>query len=467
MKDFVGRWRDVLMRIGTLPVSFLGVGLYRAWLSTFFRYEAFPTVGFFDYALFEGAIGVASFAVVACARRLVPLWRNRKLVRLTAVSMVGGSTLVVIACFGVPVAALKYAGLVLAGIGLALLILMWAEFFGSLNPMRVAVYYAGAIVLGECFKWVFTGLEPAHIAVFSVVLPLVSIDWVRRSMRRLPELDLPKPMGKPQLSEVPWKPVLLMGVCTLATGFGVLPDKPLVAGNIVGTVLMALFVFFGVLSSSKWFNFDTMYQLAFPFMTVGLLLIVPQFSLDSQTAAACYDAGYTMLSLLIVLVLSNITYRFGIAAAWLNGIERGIRYLVEALGWGAFALGSAFLTQEQMSALHIGIVAAVVVAFAVLFLSEKRLSAKWGINLKGDLGEDDVFSPGVLAMRVSDLSHDCNLSPREEEVLQLLARRETAAQISEKLFVAPGTVKAHTSRIYRKLGVRSREELYELFGQGE
>ena len=467
MKDFVGRWRDVLMRIGTLPVSFLGVGLYRAWLSTFFRYEAFPTVGFFDYALFEGAIGVASFAVVACARRLVPLWRNRKLVRLTAVSMVGGSTLVVIACFGVPVAALKYAGLVLAGMGLALLILMWAEFFGSLNPMRVAVYYAGAIVLGECLKWLFAGLDPAHIAVFSVVLPLVSLSWVRRSIRQLPEFDLPKPMGKPRLSEVPWKPILLMAVCTLATGFGVLPDKTLVAGNIAGTVLMALFVFFGVLSSSKWFNFDTIYQLAFPFMIVGLLFIAPQFSPESQMAAACYDAGYTMLSLLIVLVLSNITYRFGIAAAWLNGIERGIRYLVEALGWGAFALGSAFLTQEQMSALHIGIVAAVVVAFAVLFLSEKRLSAKWGINLKGDPGEDDVFTPGMLAMRVSDLSRDHNLSPREEEVLQLLARRETAARIAENLFVAPGTVKAHTSRIYRKLGVRSREELYELFGQGE
>ena len=67
MKDFVGRWRDVLMRIGTLPVSFLGVGLYRAWLSTFFRYEAFPTVGFFDYALFEGAIGVASLRAPPCA----------------------------------------------------------------------------------------------------------------------------------------------------------------------------------------------------------------------------------------------------------------------------------------------------------------------------------------------------------------------------------------------------------------
>lgn len=73
-----------------------------------------------------------------------------------------------------------------------------------------------------------------------------------------------------------------------------------------------------------------------------------------------------------------------------------------------------------------------------------------------------MFSPGVLALRVSDLSRDHNLSPREEEVLQLLARKETTTQIGENLFVAPGTVKAHTSRIYRKLGVRSREELYEL-----
>lgn len=467
MKEFVGRWKDVLARVGMLPVAFLGVGLYRAWLSTFFRYEAFPTVEFFDYAVFEGAIGVVSLLVVAFARRIVPLWCNRVIVRACAASMVGGSALVVIACFWLRAAPMKYAGLVLAGAGLALLILMWSEFFGSLNPMRVAVYYAGAIVLGECLKWLFAGLDPAHIAVFSVVLPLVSLSWVRRSIRQLPEFDLPKPMGKPRLSEVPWKPILLMAVCTLATGFGVLPDKTLVAGNIAGTVLMALFVFFGVLSSSKWFNFDTIYQLAFPFMIVGLLFIAPQFSPESQMAAACYDAGYTMLSLFVVIVMSNIVYRFGIAAAWLNGIERGIRYLAESAGWGVFALGSAFLTRGQMDVLHIGIVAAVAVAFAALFFTEKHLSAKWGINLKGDPGEDDVFTPGMLAMRVSDLSRDHNLSPREEEVLQLLARRETAARIADNLFVAPGTVKAHTSRIYRKLGVRSREELYELLGQGE
>lgn len=232
----------------------------------------------------------------------------------------------------------------------------------------------------------------------------------------------------------------------------------------MGTMLVAAFVFFGVLSSSKWFNFDTIYQLAFPLMIVGLLLIAPQFSLDSQTAAGCYDAGYTMLSIFIMIVLSNITYRFGISAAWLNGIERGIRYLVEAGGWSLFALTSLYLPQDAVTMVHLGIVAVVALAFAVLFFTEKRLSAKWGINLKQSPDGDDMFSPGLLAMRVSDLSREHSLSPREEEVLQLLARKGTSTQIEENLFVARGTVKAHTSRIYRKLGVHSRDELYELLG---
>ena len=46
-------------------------------------------------------------------------------------------------------------------------------------------------------------------------------------------------------------------------------------------------------------------------------------------------------------------------------------------------------------------------------------------------------------------------------------RKGTTAEIEENLFVARGTVKAHTSRIYRKLGVHSREELYELLGIAE
>jgi DNA-binding NarL/FixJ family response regulator len=50
------------------------------------------------------------------------------------------------------------------------------------------------------------------------------------------------------------------------------------------------------------------------------------------------------------------------------------------------------------------------------------------------------------------------LSPRELEVLHLIARGRTNKEIAQQLVVAPGTVKAHTSSIYRKLDVANRTE---------
>jgi ATP/maltotriose-dependent transcriptional regulator MalT len=49
------------------------------------------------------------------------------------------------------------------------------------------------------------------------------------------------------------------------------------------------------------------------------------------------------------------------------------------------------------------------------------------------------------------------LTPREVEVLALLARHLTNRQIAEELVISPATVKTHTLRIYRKLDVGGRQ----------
>lgn len=49
-----------------------------------------------------------------------------------------------------------------------------------------------------------------------------------------------------------------------------------------------------------------------------------------------------------------------------------------------------------------------------------------------------------------------NLSPRELEVLHLVARGLTAPEIASTLFVSPHTVKRHMANIREKLGVRSQ-----------
>jgi DNA-binding NarL/FixJ family response regulator len=51
------------------------------------------------------------------------------------------------------------------------------------------------------------------------------------------------------------------------------------------------------------------------------------------------------------------------------------------------------------------------------------------------------------------------LSPREREVLELVARGSTNREIAEELYLSPLTVKTHVSRILTKLRARDRVQL--------
>ena len=53
------------------------------------------------------------------------------------------------------------------------------------------------------------------------------------------------------------------------------------------------------------------------------------------------------------------------------------------------------------------------------------------------------------------------LTPRELGVARAAARRERSREIAERLGVSPRTVEHQLGSAYRKLGVRSRDELRE------
>ncbi len=74
---------------------------------------------------------------------------------------------------------------------------------------------------------------------------------------------------------------------------------------------------------------------------------------------------------------------------------------------------------------------------------------------------ETVLAPEVQAALVGELrDREVDdrpvLSPREGEVLQLIAKGLSAPAIAERLYVSPATVKTHLQGLYEKLGVSER-----------
>jgi DNA-binding CsgD family transcriptional regulator len=57
---------------------------------------------------------------------------------------------------------------------------------------------------------------------------------------------------------------------------------------------------------------------------------------------------------------------------------------------------------------------------------------------------------------------DLSITPRELEILELMAQGMSNREIAERLFVSENTVKTHSSRVFDKLGARRRTQAVQL-----
>jgi DNA-binding NarL/FixJ family response regulator len=83
-------------------------------------------------------------------------------------------------------------------------------------------------------------------------------------------------------------------------------------------------------------------------------------------------------------------------------------------------------------------------------------------------GGDALLAPAVTRRLIEEFAHrpDASVAPtgleeltdREREVLVLMARGRSNAEIASSLFVAETTVKTHVGRVLHKLGLRDRAQ---------
>ena len=69
---------------------------------------------------------------------------------------------------------------------------------------------------------------------------------------------------------------------------------------------------------------------------------------------------------------------------------------------------------------------------------------------------EQAIAYALSAAEPSVPEYPAGLTGREVEVLRLVAKGLTNAQVAQELYLSPRTVNAHLNSIYHKLGVSSR-----------
>ena len=217
------------------------------------------------------------------------------------------------------------------------------------------------------------------------------------------------------------------------------------------------------------------------------LCMFPGASSDAQIVAA-----YTLFSIVGAIALamgSGISNAREFPRDLVFSTIIGTYCLTAVLG---LALGGQL---SDTSIYHSGIVMALTAAYGVFTVANACLHAQRGssndmsdedlLSLSGDDGTAGVSQGGTadsahagetadnpastlpVEARVALLAERFALTPRETEIVQILARGHGCSFVAETLLISKSTVYTHVRNVYRKLDVSCHDELIaRIYEQG-
>ena len=100
-------------------------------------------------------------------------------------------------------------------------------------------------------------------------------------------------------------------------------------------------------------------------------------------------------------------------------------------------------------------------AGATGYLTKESGRAEIARAIEAAASGQSVLDDGVTAILLAaavDVPPSVDLTPREAEVLTLIARGKSNTEIAEELFVSAATVKTHINNLFGKIGVRDRAQ---------
>lgn len=453
----------------------LGCGFVRAWLGVVLGWAASldvvigPSMPGAHAVLSAGeAIGFA--AVTVSMRRRSTLRSIDAVLVACALAAPLGSFALALALGDSIGTIVTLAALLVCGGGYALMLMLWVETYGQMSTERVVLAWSGSYLVNFVIWALLQGASQGVLAASAVLLPLAGLLMLVPAWRKVRDCQVASPGatsgnqgdvpsgGKPRPAKevvsasMPWLLIawlsvfgFLYGLGDAVTGlaFSTLPAR-------CGMAIPALISIAGVTFGSKYFDFKSLAVLAILGMACGMLLVFSPrgHGVAAQVLMSVANESYLLFAYSFAC---SVAYRGGISAARFAGAI-GLANIV-MLQAGRI-IGKPVIMALSGGQLISMLVAAACASIAVV----ASLAAVYNRDYL------DSFTLQIQRDPVNDLlgiAATYGLSPREQAVFVQLTKGASISEIAEALFLAPGTVRAHTSNIYRKMGVHTRAELFE------
>ena len=357
------------------------------------------------------------------------------------------------------------------GASLGVLWVQWGEAYCSIDedlvetcvPISAALVAASAFVsfvLPAPFASVFISLLPAA----AVLLFLYSGDAPRtRAARRDFALAKDSKGVTPLLVQLG----VVASICTVGSTFiycyaAPAPSHIHIVGVMLGALVAAAITLCAVLFARR-IDFNGLYQVIVPMTVVALCLMASGLARAENVALVLSFAIMFSLDCMFTVIFSRITTCGLCAPAEAFGLFRGLMHLGIIVG----TMSTVEMLLRGIDPLYpmLAFICLTVVVLPVVSYLQESLAQTLASAVREE--RSSSLGPCVEVERaaVADLSlvaERYKLSPRELDVLRLLAKGRSVPYMREALMISKSTVETHIKHLYAKCGVHSKQELIDL-----
>lgn len=460
----------------------VGFALFQAWVTLcFFTPQLFPdAVGDNNVYTISLAVSVAALALGAWRHHVTAALLQRPAIRWALAICAAIGTALVPFCFGDSPAqmALTILAALLTGLAVGFFNVAWCQAFVHRGN---AVDFALSVVTSSIVIYVLTNLaytpavNPLVMLVISVATPLASallLNLNNAADHGGEQITVPV-NARPQRS---YLLRLCVGIFAISLADEFMRNYYLEGTDLsfYSSQINLLILIFKIAVSAmtvtairrmQYEEFSFLYRASFMLALIAALLL-PFADSAGPVGYALANCGAFVFKLTVFLVCLEYCAR-GASAALTFCIVRGVWSLDLLLGSSLYAINDQLAGAGiDPGILTIVLVVAVAGAYMFVFASGTNGSLDLLKPQAGPVAEKPA-DPAAATRRdtesvCAELAARANLSPREADVLRLLARGRTTARIQDELGISTNTVNTHVRHVFQKLGVHSRQELLDV-----